>query len=56
VGLVVARTAVELGLNNLWLQPGAESDELIAFLERSGVDYDYDSCIMVRARYVRASR
>lgn len=56
VGLEVAKTAVAVGLNNIWLQPGAESRELISYLEGSGVDYDYDSCIMVRARYARADR
>lgn len=56
VGLEVAKTAVAVGLNNIWLQPGAESPELISFLERSGIDFDYDSCIMVRARYARSVR
>jgi predicted CoA-binding protein len=56
VGLEVARTAVDLGLNNLWLQPGAESSELVEFLARSGVDYDYDTCIMVRVRYALSAR
>lgn len=51
VGLGVARTAASLALNNVWLQPGAESSELIEFLEGSGLDYDYDSCIMVSARH-----
>lgn len=53
VGLTVARTAVESGLKNIWLQPGAESRELISFLESSGLDFDFDSCIMVRARRAR---
>ncbi|MGI8513592.1 MAG: CoA-binding protein [Acidimicrobiia bacterium] len=56
IGLGVAKTAVASGLNNIWLQPGAESRELISFLEQSGLDYDYDSCIMVQARHARASR
>jgi predicted CoA-binding protein len=38
-------------MNNVWLQPGAESDELIGYLEGSGLDYDYDTCIMVSARH-----
>lgn len=56
IGLGVAKTAVAAGLNNIWLQPGAESRELISFLEESGLDYDHDSCIMVQARHARASR
>jgi hypothetical protein len=51
IGLKVARTAAELFMNNVWLQPGAESDELIGYLEGSGLDYDYDTCIMVSARH-----
>ena len=50
IGLSVAKTAVEVGLNNIWLQPGAESGELVSYLENSGIDFDYDTCIMVRAR------
>lgn len=55
IGLEVAKTAVAVGLNNIWLQPGAESRELISYLDQSGVDYDYDSCIMVRARRALSS-
>jgi predicted CoA-binding protein len=55
VGLRVARTAVQLGLDNIWLQPGAESPELVGFLEASGLAYQYDACIMVRARYTLKS-
>ena len=51
IGLRVARTARDLSMNNVWLQPGAESAELIDYLEQSGLDYDYDSCIMVSARH-----
>ena len=51
IGLQVAATAATLSMNNLWLQPGAESAELIDYLEGSGLDYDYDSCIMVSARH-----
>ena len=50
-GLQVAKTAVALSMNNVWLQPGAESTELIDYLAGSGLDYDFDSCIMVSARH-----
>jgi predicted CoA-binding protein len=56
IGLEVAHTAAAVGLNNIWLQPGAESPELISYLERSGLDYDYDTCIMIRARYALMPR
>lgn len=50
IGLLVAKEAVRLGYGNLWLQPGAESPELIGYLEEQGVDFTYDSCIMVQSR------
>jgi len=50
IGLDVAREAVCVGYENLWLQPGAESPPLIAFLEEQQVPYMADSCIMVQSR------
>ena len=52
IGLDVAREAVSLGYENLWLQPGADSPELIAFLDDRQVPFIADSCIMVRSRQV----
>jgi predicted CoA-binding protein len=52
IGLEVAREAVSLGYENLWLQPGAEGPPLIAFLDEHGVPYMADSCIMVQSRRV----
>lgn len=52
IGLEVAREAVSLGYENLWLQPGAEGPLLLAFLEQHQVSYLSDSCIMVASRRV----
>lgn len=52
IGLTVAKEAVRLGYGNLWLQPGAESPQLVSYLEEHGVDFTYDSCIMVHSRRV----
>lgn len=49
-GINVVEEAISLGLDNIWLQPGAESASLVERLEASGLDYDFDSCIMVSAR------
>lgn len=49
-GMAVVDQAIELGYDNVWLQPGAESPELLAKLEASGLHYEA-SCIMVRARF-----
>jgi len=39
----------ELGLMNVWVQPGAESAEVIDFLDAEGFNYLANACIMVRA-------
>jgi predicted CoA-binding protein len=40
----------ELGLLNVWVQPGAESVEVIEYLDAEGFNYLVNSCIMVRSR------
>lgn len=52
VGLEVARQARGLGYMNIWVQPGADSPELIAYLQEQEFDYLADACIMVRSRLV----
>lgn len=53
VSLPIVKTALlELGVNGVWLQPGAEDDELVAYIEtmpdelRSRVVYG-GPCILV---------
>ncbi len=48
--MVVAEEAERLRLEIIWLQPGAESREVLDFLENSGVRYLANACIMVQAR------
>jgi len=52
VGMTVVREAKALGYTNVWLQPGAESPELINYLQDEGFEYLAAACIMVRARVV----
>ena len=47
VGLEVAKEAVEAGFKNLWFQPGPESEDIRQFLEKAGLDYSFERCIMV---------
>ena len=47
--LRVLEKCKELGLMNVWVQPGAESDEVIDFLDAEGFNYLANACIMVRA-------
>ena len=51
--LQVLKKAAEMGLNNVWVQPGAESPEVMTFLTENDFNYLANSCIMVRSR-VRA--
>ncbi len=50
IGLEVVAAAAELGLDNVWLQPGAESPRLVAALQDGGFNYLAHACIMVRSR------
>lgn len=56
VTLKVLQECLELGLMNVWIQPGAgdADDAVIDFLERNGFNHLSDgSCIMVEARQLR---
>jgi len=39
-----------LGLQRVWIQPGAESPMVLAFLEANGFTYRVDDCIIRRTR------
>ncbi len=42
--------AKELGLMTVWVQPGAEDQSVIAFLDENGFNYLANACIMVYSR------
>jgi predicted CoA-binding protein len=42
--------AKELGLMRVWIQPGAESEAVIDYLDENGFDYLANACIMVHSR------
>jgi hypothetical protein len=46
----VLRKARALGLSNVWIQPGAESPEVMSYLNENEFNYLANSCIMVRSR------
>jgi len=48
--LAVLRQCLELNLMNIWVQPGAESPEVIAFLQQNGFNYLANACVMVASR------
>lgn len=46
-GLEVLNDIVGLGIKKVWLQPGAERDDLIELLKRNDIEVIYGACIMV---------
>ena len=48
--LSVLQQCLDLDLMNVWVQPGAESPEVIAFLQQNSFNYIADACIMVATR------
>ena len=50
VTIRVLKKSLELGLKNVWLQPGAESPESLAFLQEHGFNYLANACIMIESR------
>ncbi len=42
--------AKELSLMNAWIQPGAENEDVLAYLADNDFDYLANACIMVQSR------
>ena len=50
LGLDFLKSASQKGYDYFWLQPGAESEEIIQFLEENHKNYLAYSCVMVDTR------
>ena len=48
--LRLLKRAKGLGLMRVWVQPGAESADVMAYLNDNGFDYLANACIMVHSR------
>ena len=46
VGISVVREAKDLGITNIWLQPGAESEEIVEYAKINDLNIVYDRCFM----------
>jgi predicted CoA-binding protein len=46
----VLQKCLKLGLTNVWLQPGAESPQVMDFLQKHDFNYLANACIMVESR------
>jgi predicted CoA-binding protein len=49
--LDIVRECLSLGLNHIWLQPGAEDAQVLALLQESGLAYLAGACVMVQASF-----
>lgn len=47
IGITVLTQAKKIGIQNIWLQPGAESKELIQFAQQNNLNLTYNKCFMV---------
>lgn len=50
VALTILEECLKLGLENVWLQPGSESTEVLAFVQEHNFNYIAQACIMVESR------
>ncbi|MFQ5751314.1 MAG: CoA-binding protein [bacterium] len=48
--LKILQQCLELDLMNVWVQPGAESPEVLTFLQQHDFNYLANACIMVQSR------
>jgi predicted CoA-binding protein len=48
----VLQKCLDIGLTNIWLQPGAESPEVMDFLQNHDFNYLANACIMVETRMI----
>jgi predicted CoA-binding protein len=47
IGTEVVKKAHELKIKNIWLQPGAQNDEIIAYAAANQINLTYNQCFMV---------
>ena len=50
VTLEVLEEVVALGIKKVWMQPGSESDEAIAFCVEQGIACMHHACVMVQRK------
>lgn len=50
----IVKEAHEIGIKNIWLQQGSESDEVIKFCKENGINVIYKECILMFAEPVKS--
>lgn len=43
----VVKDAIELGIKNIWFQPGAFNEEVIDYAENAGLNVVFHACVLV---------
>jgi len=51
--LSVAQECLRIGIMDIWLQPGAENNMVLNYLQENGFNYVAGACIMVKTRRAR---
>ena len=51
--LAVAQECLRIGMMDIWLQPGAENNIVLNYLQENGFNYVAGACIMVKTRRAR---
>lgn len=46
----IVRQVHDLGITNVWMQPGAESQEAIDYCNKNGIHVVYHDCAMIRRK------
>ncbi|HHW68527.1 MAG: uncharacterized protein PWP07_2380 [Epulopiscium sp.] len=52
IGLGIVKECAELGIKNIWLQPGTVSEELLALAKEKGINA-VEACVLVALRTMR---
>jgi predicted CoA-binding protein len=47
----VVRECKKLGIEKVWMQPGAESEDAIEFCEENDIEVVYSDCVLVHPEY-----
>ena len=47
VGVKVVEQCAELGIKNIWMQPGADAKNVVALAKDKGLKVIHDACIMI---------
>ncbi len=47
IGVKIVEMCAELGIQNIWMQPGANAENVVALAKDKGLKVIHDACIMV---------